>query len=384
MMLLGLLLHSMVSFTATPLGDAWPYQDAAHHTVFDVGVFLIHVFRMPLFFLMAGFFAAFLYFRRGAWPMLRNRTARVALPFVVFLALLFPITSAGFVFTTGGGVNGGWSLAAAYLLDPRQWLAELSTIHLWFLYYLLLFYAAILIVGPLGRRLGRSDEAPVARRLGAFIHHPVGFVACCAITFVTLLPMEFAGLDTETTFLVQPKILVAYGVFVMFGWLLYVNREHVDGFARRAWPFTIAGLAVTTVYLAYVIATVPEVTVASKALAALAMWTLIYGIMGLFVRYYDRPRPMGRYLADASYWLYLTHLPFAIWTPGLMNGWAASPFAKSAITLAVTTIVTLTSYHFLVRSTAIGALLNGRRYPRALPRFEAQETPLVPEVPAVR
>ena len=28
---------------------------------------------------------------------------------------------------------------------------------------------------------------------------------------------------------------------------------------------------------------------------------------------------------------------------------------------------TLVSYHYLVRATAIGALLNGRRYPRGLP-----------------
>jgi peptidoglycan/LPS O-acetylase OafA/YrhL len=81
---------------------------------------------------------------------------------------------------------------------------------------------------------------------------------------------------------------------------------------------------------------------------------------------------MGRYLSDASYWLYLVHLPITIWMPGLMNGWDGSALVKSALTLAVTTVVSLFTYHHLVRSTAIGVLLSGRRYPRALPRFDEQ------------
>ena len=84
----------------------------------------------------------------------------------------------------------------------------------------------------------------------------------------------------------------------------------------------------------------------------------------------DRPKPLGRYLSDASYCLFLVHLPLTIWIPGLMSGWAASAFAKSAITLIATTAIGLVTYHYLVRSTAIGVLLSGKRYPRALPRYD--------------
>ena len=80
MMLLGLVIHSAVSFTAKPLGGAWPYQDGNTSVFFDIVVFFIHVFRMPLFFMMAGFFSAYLYNRRGPLVMLRNRTIRVVVP----------------------------------------------------------------------------------------------------------------------------------------------------------------------------------------------------------------------------------------------------------------------------------------------------------------
>jgi hypothetical protein len=57
MMLLGLVLHSTVSFVTTPRAG-WPYHDASTSVLFDIVVLFIHVFRMPLFFLMAGFFTA--------------------------------------------------------------------------------------------------------------------------------------------------------------------------------------------------------------------------------------------------------------------------------------------------------------------------------------
>jgi hypothetical protein len=46
------------SFTAEPIGGAWPYKDEKTSVFFDIVVFFIHVFRMPLFFMMAGFFSA--------------------------------------------------------------------------------------------------------------------------------------------------------------------------------------------------------------------------------------------------------------------------------------------------------------------------------------
>ena len=103
-------------------------------------------------------------------------------------------------------------------------------------------------------------------------------------------------------------------------------------------------------------------------LAGVATWMLIYGIVGLFVHKLSQPRPLMRYLSDASYWMYILHLPLAIAVPGLLAPWNAPAPIKFAITLTAVTVVTVSSYHYLVRSTAIGALLNGRRYPRALPQ----------------
>ncbi|HMK02375.1 MAG TPA: hypothetical protein VK552_23890, partial [Reyranella sp.] len=62
MMFLGIYLHATVAYS--PVGG-WPYKPAQLTTALDFSVGLIHVFRMPVFYVMAGFFAALLLQRYG-------------------------------------------------------------------------------------------------------------------------------------------------------------------------------------------------------------------------------------------------------------------------------------------------------------------------------
>lgn len=221
MMLLGLVLHSAASYTRTPLKDAWPYHDANNSVVFDLLIFFIHLFRMPVFFVVAGFFAALLYSREGARGFARNRAMRVALPLVLFWGVMTPALLAGFMF----------SARRAGLPDPWDFVTEQSILrqpilgHLWFLYYLVLFYVAALVIVPLAVRVPAWLRT---RAGGAFRTVAVtrwGPLVMAAVTTATLLPMRHPGLDTFAALLVPAKVLIAYGVFFGFGWVLFDYRD---------------------------------------------------------------------------------------------------------------------------------------------------------------
>src|SRR5688500_4875283 len=156
MMLLGLVLHSAANYTATPLGESWPYQDLQTSRAFELPMFVIHLFRMPAFFVAAGFFAALLYERDGAAGFARNRAKRVLLPLIVFWALIGPLVLGGFYFaiTRGGRMTGAQRLASA---GADLSVSRLSPMHLWFLWYPVLFYAATLLVM---RVAGRQRVGP--------------------------------------------------------------------------------------------------------------------------------------------------------------------------------------------------------------------------------
>ena len=362
MMLLGVVLHSAASFTVTPLGGGWPHQDRQQSLVFDLLVFGIHLFRMPVFFVMAGFFAGLLYARDGVRGFLINRARRVLLPLTLAWVAIVPLVWAGFGYAmVGGGTTS--PLKALDLVDTH--LGVLGLAHLWFLYDLLIFYLAAAAIVPLMARL------PVQARDAAkafFRRHAAGVPGLLGLTLLstaTLVPMHVPALETSDAFLPPLRILAAYGVFFLFGWVLFECRDIVPRFTRGPWLWLVAALLVSALHLMAIIAPFssdPRLAhAAAVSCLALAMWLWIYGLTGLFLRYFDAPRDLQRYLSDGSYWIYLVHLPIVIWTAGLVEPLAIHAVLKFSIVAGVTTAISVATYQRFVRSRALGALLNGRR-----------------------
>src|SRR3982750_2325708 len=88
MMLLGIYLHVVVAYSNV---GGWPYKQPQVISTLNWSLGLIHIFRMPIFYVMAGFFGALLYTRRGMRGFLENRIKRVVLPFVLGWLILFPL-----------------------------------------------------------------------------------------------------------------------------------------------------------------------------------------------------------------------------------------------------------------------------------------------------
>jgi glucans biosynthesis protein C len=96
---------------------------------------------------------------------------------------------------------------------------------------------------------------------------------------------------------------------------------------------------------------------------AVVTWSLILGLTGLFLRYLDRPVPWVRYLSDSSYYLYLAHMPVLLVVQLVLARFALPASVKMWIALGCAVPILLVTYHFLVRPTWVGMILNGRRYP---------------------
>lgn len=383
MMLLGVVLHIAISYGIQPYGRAWPYKDASTNQVCDLLVNFIHVFRMPVFFVMAGFFAALLHDRRGLGAMLRNRTRRILVPFVVGWVVLFPLVRLAFHFAWSAGSYAP-PPAVRETMEGNHPYTHPTTIHLWFLYDLLIFYVAVALAEVLASRLGAGRQGWLSRGLRVIVQSVCWRpLTLGAVTMLTLLPMRAGALETSMSFLPAPRVLAAYGIFFGFGWLFYAHRDLLPTFRRLAWTQVI--LATVAAFPANYLAVaqlradpthrpLPTLLTAA-ATGGLMTWLLIFGITGLFVRHFDRPLPRVRYLTDASYWVYLVHLPLVIFTVGLLAPVHLPALVKMATVLMLVTPVLLISYHHGVRSTVIGEWLNGTRYPRSLTTLSRAAVP---------
>jgi peptidoglycan/LPS O-acetylase OafA/YrhL len=100
-----------------------------------------------------------------------------------------------------------------------------------------------------------------------------------------------------------------------------------------------------------------------SGLYGLAMWYLVFGFMGFFQRFFRNPSPAMRYVSDSSYWLYLLHLPLLFWLAMYLAPYQMGSLAKFATYNILAVGLLMPTYHYFVRSTVIGRILNGRSYP---------------------
>ena len=373
-LLAGVLFHATVSFLPAPPGVAlWVVMDRERSLTLGVLFHLLHTFRMTTFFLIAGFFAHLIVERRGLGGFVRDRLRRIGIPLVVGWPVLFAAILAVTIWGAVASAHGGpLPPAPKYPGFPAFPLT-----HLWFLYLLLWFYAAAvalkLAVGALdpGGALGRACD----RIVGAVVATPFGLPllaapAALALYFTPGWAMWFGVPTPDASLVPNLAAAVAYFSAFGFGWLFHRRADRLTAL-RTNWPinlalgvaFSIAGLAITGP-APLIAASTPGLAKAGFAAAyTLASWSWTFALIGLALRFLDRPSFAVRYVADASYWIYLVHLPLILALQVAVSplGWAWPP--KLAVILGVAFPLMLGSYQLLVRHTFIGAILNGRRIP---------------------
>ena len=371
MLLLGVVVHVAASFIEGPAGAEWPYHDPDPTLWAGIIVLVIHIFRMPAFFVMAGFFAALIQDRAGLIAFARNRFLRIALPFVVGWVLLFPIVNISFLI---GIMRAFGSDADAQTVKAAIAVATLSNpwtnpqlIHLWFLYYLLMLYAIVLIIVPISRFAPTSVRTLVAQCIQAFMHGRLRLLLVpilAAVTWLTMLPMKMPSIDTPSTFMPSWHVLVCYGFFFAVGWAMFLQRGMID--SLKAWAGTrmICGLIALIVSLALAASwfgslfsgndiASPEMQsllLWSQAAIAITVWLLIFGGVGLAERMMRRPRSIVRYMCDSSYWIYLVHLPICVLVVVALRDWNASGMSKLSAAVGISIGISLISYE-AVRGT---------------------------------
>lgn len=317
---------------------------------------LIHVFRLPLFFAMSGFFLALLLSRRGFGSTVRNRSVRIIVPLTVGLVTLVPLLFAasqatGTAISDSGEGNGSFSVQPSFL---------------WFLWYLLILdgiaFATYLLAPRTLKRLGEGMRRAIASPLAGIALLAVP--TACALWFQ---PRWLAAPSTET-FVPNPSALAYYALFFALGATLCTHRELVEAAKRDAWKWTACALVATvpagilfTLHNSPELSSRIELHSAALLIYAVATWTSLMALVGLAGRYLSRPRPVFRYMADSSYWIYLSHLaPMVLLVALVAESGIATPIQFAFVT-AGSLAVSFATYPLFVRYTAIGRVLNGPR-----------------------
>lgn len=230
--------------------------------------------------------------------------------------------------------------------------------HLWFLSYLLWLVGIFLIVVGVGPRIlrGRLPDWMVA-------------TPGCLLWLVplTLIPQLFMNqtfvADTAAGLLPWLPKLAYYGVFFGFGAVCFGRPEFEERAGHRwavllllAFPALLLGLALLPGR-----ADRPAAHFGVCLASVVYAWLMVLGSVGLFRRFFAQENPRIRYLSDASYWLYLAHLPLTIGLQIWISNWDIHHLPKFLLVCGLTFGILIALYEYGVRYTFLGAGLNGRK-----------------------
>lgn len=381
MMMLGIVLHTAITYTGGEPGPGWPIKDpeSGNELLKWLG-YTIHNFRMPVFMLVAGFFAALLFYDRSPNKMIINRVKRIVLPFILFVILLWPLVMLGFSYSQQiFGLTHNYTFSS-FFENPSNLIPQ-RTMHLWFLYYLIMFSVASFGLGKLFQNLP-SVTKPIKILFEKIMSRPLlKLVFFALITFSLLLLIDSYWVATSLSFVPDGGTFSFYFFFYLTGWLLFKSKHLLSSFMQYDRLFTFLGLGIFTLYF------LADRTEFSDALTAgirsVTCWLFIFGFTGLFLRYFSKHSAFMRYISDSAYWVYLLHLPLTAFLPGLLAGWAIPALLKFTIVASATTFICFFTYHYLVRATFIGEFLNGRKYSRKLDDIKPLEKPVIPNMTLV-
>lgn len=372
-LLLGLALHGTMSWLPGA-NYFWIVADGDPSTILGVGFYTIHLFRMTLFFLLAGFFARFAVERLGVKVFAKDRFKRIVLPLLTF----WPIVMTGIVLALVWGAmlaNGG-EMPKETPPGPTFMPDDFPLTHLWFLYVLTLFYVVAVALRGLVTRLDRNGRFLMlvdrATRIGFGPLAPLllGLPVAVALSFHAGWIPWFGIPTPDQSLYPNPAALTGYGVAFGAGWLLQRRRELLDGLQRR-WPMSLGLALACTVGGLALLGMLPNFTPSSGSandvLYALgfgiASWSWSLALLGLALRFLSGFSATRRYLADASYWMYLMHVPLVMALQVAFSQLDWPWFVEYPLLLAGTVGLLLLSYELLVRHTYVGVMLNGKKVP---------------------
>lgn len=378
-LLLGVVLHASLSYFPQ---QTWIVADDSRSIGAAVLFFAIHLFRMTAFFIIAGLFAHMMLARKGWAGFARDRIRRIAGPLAVFwLPVMAGIVTA---LVWNAHLSGLVAPGAAPPPTPSYDWTNVPLTHLWFLWVLVLFYVALLILRAPFAALDRNGVRgrAVDRLTGALIGPwtPLVLAAPLALAFwldPTWIPF-FAVPTPDEGLIPDMAALVGFGLAFLAGVLLDRRRDLLDRIAL--WSPVFLALAVGSGVAAWLMIGGPVIVpmagpTAAKAqlagLVAVAVWSSALAAMGLCLKWLSGRGAIRRYLADASYWVYIVHLPLVmlaqVWTQSWPGPWWLKLGGLSLGVLAVC----LVTYELLVRHSFLGRWLNGRRIPWRRPRQPA-------------
>lgn len=361
LMILGIPYHVALAFR--PVGQEWIIYSPDGQSFFTYLAEFIHIFRMPAFFVIAGYFAALLLAKRDPGTWLQGRLTRLGIPFLASLLILVPPLN---IITE----LSNFALPQAL----RSWEHNSATSggywvrHLWFI--IVLLYCSTAAALLVQWKPGLARAVVPARVDGWMARHSFLTLVLAAVMIglweggaIELFYM--AGLATNVPQqILRLDDLISSAPYFILG--IFVARSPQT--LERVRQFSPLGLAVAIGATSVSLATMGEFwPPVGRFIGAIAAVMLTQLVIAGAKRLRDRPIPLIQRFVAASFVMYLFHLPIILLLILLGQDLVMPVALKAASIMLLSLLLSYGIWLVVERSALLSLLFNGIPMPRREP-----------------
>ena len=348
-LLMGVLLHVLMLFLE-------PFDGSEPRLGASIIFIWIHTWRMPLFMLLAGFFTALSIQNRDVGNYAINRLIRLGVPILILWAVIPEIDE---------GTNDIFKLPEliSWFLHDIPFTLRLD--HLWFLYYLLIFYGVLLLlkrITPMVFKFITDYELSFFRIFVFWL--PI-------LILLSPLNKPTGGIfgDIPTTFgEVKLGSMLFMASFFLIGIQIQKSVRFLEQLQqKRFWLPSLMIVSLIPIGLLgwggmkdepFVFSSVFEMWIAN-GLSGSAALLLVLSIMGFAMNYVLSSGPTLSWLIKLSYPIYVFHLMFVISVSGTLMYLGVNDWIVTLIGFAAGILGSVIIYYAIVSWTPLDWLFNG-------------------------
>lgn len=325
----------------------------------------IHTFRMPAFFVIAGFFSGMILSRRDPRVWMKTRLARLGIPLLtgIFLVNILQLAILPY------GTEGAWPASPSAAMDEflrllrtpgTHWLS-----HMWFLVVLLEYSAAVALLHLLvpSLRDWRIGEA----RSSLFLRHPTAFLF--AVMGATAIFCTAARLATSVLGLYEDPVFTLLGLYNMLqnlpffaiGFVLSREEGFLTWFTQPRWSLWIAaGAAVIIIVAVQALQGAGAIgKIAGTGGTAFSGLLMAHVVLSGSRRWLSKPRSLISTFVAGAMVIYIVHHPILLALTILFFDVALPPVVEFAMIALLTIAFSFGCYLLVSRSRLLNLLFNG-------------------------
>lgn len=303
----------------------------------------LHVWRMPLLFLVSGVGTYYAIGHRTSWQYVKERLTRLFVPFLVGFFTLVPLM----VYVERIPKYNSFLAFIPHMFDGGPYpVGNISWHHLWFILYLLIIS---LLVAPFLHYTKKAHYTRVRNRMIRIVSKKMGLNWILPVIILSQLILRKYFPDSTHALYNDWAYFTYYLIFFICGFMLFTSSKVLMGLSRDRRLYLYQTILFTLLFfvLIYNFGNSEFRHYAFFYTSIILAWSCGLTIMGYFKRYANNDHRFRKTMNEGIYPFYLLHQPALIFTGYLVLQWNIS-YGLQAILIILISLVSIIIIYWLI------------------------------------